>query len=121
MPTLQKTKSVKFFAKLIYRSHRDMPLNVLLTEAKRHRDRLERPFKDAALKTALQALIDEPTKAKPGWAPTAALVLETLKVWHPSEKLDRMQAMDRAQGEGIKPQYRGDPVWRTILWLQRGQ
>jgi len=121
VPTLQKTKSVKFFAKLIYRSHKGMPLPVLLTEAKRHRDRLERPFKDAALKNALKALIDEPAKAKTGWTPTASLVLDTLTVWQPGEKLDRMQAMERAQREGLKPQYRGDPVWRTILWLQRGQ
>ena len=121
MPTLQKTKSVKFFAKLIFRSHKGMPLSVLLAEAKRHRDKLSRPFTDAALEKALAALIEEPVKAKPGWTPSAALVLEVLKVWNPGERLDRMEAMTRAKDQSIKPQYRGDPAWRTILWLQRGQ
>lgn len=120
MPTLERTTSARVFCRLIRNAQPHVKFDDMMQMTLRERDRLGRGFRDHTLRREMQRLFEPKRSRRNKWTPSPLLVREVLKVFNPlEEKLNFLEATERAQSELIRPQFRGDPARRTMIWLRR--
>lgn len=106
------------FCRAIRRANKDASLEELIDLAMAERDAQGRKFTDRTLKKKMRKIVFPP-KAKPRWSPTPATVREALKVWTLGDRLSQSEILAASNSDQIRRLFRGEPVARTIRWLQR--